>query len=129
MRLGPRHHVDLVRGGRTDSEPGVSNGLRSTLVGWSKALSREVAADGVTCNVIPPGGSPQDGSDSWTRKKADREGRQLQEVIDEPTASIPVGRYGDPSERGAVTACLASQQASFVNGSVVRVDAGRIPSI
>ena len=34
---------------------GISNALRSSLVAWSKTLSSEVAADGVTVNVILPG--------------------------------------------------------------------------
>ena len=108
---------------------GLSNALRSTLVGWNKTLSREVAAEGVTCNVILPGRIATGRIQFLDEKKAECEGRQLQEVIDESTASIPVGRYGDPSEYGGVTAFLASQQASFINGSVVRVDGGMIPSI
>jgi 3-oxoacyl-[acyl-carrier protein] reductase len=47
----------------------------------------------------------------------------------ESTDTIPVGRYGEPREYGDVVAFLASDRASFINGSVIRVDGGMIPSI
>lgn len=62
-------------------------------------------------------------------QKAKREGRSVQQVIAESTASIPVGRYGHPEEYGGVVAFLASQQAAYVTGSVVRVDGGLIASV
>src|SRR5690606_13864016 len=34
---------------------GISNTLRASLVAWSKTLAREVAREGVTCNVVVPG--------------------------------------------------------------------------
>jgi len=40
-----------------------------------------------------------------------------------------MGRIGQPSEYGATAAFLASQQASYITGSVIRVDGGLISSI
>jgi 3-oxoacyl-[acyl-carrier protein] reductase len=51
------------------------------------------------------------------------------QISAESTASIPAGRYGNPEEYGAVVAFIASQQASYVTGSVIRVDGGFIQSI
>ena len=51
--------------------------------------------------------------------------RYYQEIV----ASIPVGRYGKPEEYGAVATFLASQQASYLTGSIIRVDGGFIQSI
>lgn len=108
---------------------GLSNALRSSLLGWNKTLAREVAADGVTCNIILPGRIATGRIRFLDEKKAEREGRSLDEIVAESTSSIPAGRYGDPAEYGAVTAFLASEQASYVTGSVIRVDGGLIPSI
>lgn len=108
---------------------GVSNTLRASLHSWSKTVAGEVAADGVTVNVIVPGKIATPRVESLDRARAERQGTSLSEVQEQGRASIPVGRYGDPAEYGAVAAFLASRQAAYVTGSVVRVDGGQIPSV
>ena len=108
---------------------GVSNALRSALVGWSKTLANEVGRDGVTANVILPGRIATPRIISLDRARAEREGRSVDEVSAASIATIPVGRYGRPEEYGDTVAFLASERASFINGSVVRVDGGMIPSV
>jgi 3-oxoacyl-[acyl-carrier protein] reductase len=108
---------------------GISNALRLSLVGWSKTLAREVARDGITVNVVLPGRIATDRIKFLDEQKAKREGRSVEEVSGESTASIPVGRYGDPQEYASVVAFLASIPASYMTGSVVRVDGGLIASI
>jgi 3-oxoacyl-[acyl-carrier protein] reductase len=49
--------------------------------------------------------------------------------VAESTGTIPVGRYGRPEEYGDTVAFLASERAAYINGSVIRVDGGLIPSI
>lgn len=108
---------------------GISNALRSTLVGWSKTLSREVARDGITANIILPGRIATDRIRFLDEQKAKREGREVSQVEAESTGSIPAGRYGKPEEYGDAVAFLASTRASYINGSVIRVDGGLIASI
>ncbi|MEP9352266.1 SDR family oxidoreductase [Xanthobacter sp. KR7-65] len=108
---------------------GISNALRLSLVGWSKTLAREVARDGVTANIVLPGRIATDRIKFLDAKKAEREGRTVEEVSAESTGSIPVGRYGDPQEYASVVAFLASAPASYLTGSVIRVDGGLIASI
>jgi 3-oxoacyl-[acyl-carrier protein] reductase len=50
-------------------------------------------------------------------------------VTAESTGSIPVGRYGKPEEYADAVAFLASDRASYITGSVIRVDGGLIASI
>jgi 3-oxoacyl-[acyl-carrier protein] reductase len=108
---------------------GLSNSLRSALLGWSKTLAREVGRAGVTANVVVPGRIGTGRVRALDESRAEREGRSAEEVAEESTASIPVGRYGDPAEFAAVVAFLASAPASYVTGSLVRVDGGLIPSV
>jgi len=108
---------------------GVSNSLRSALVGWAKTLSREVAADGVTVNLIVPGRIATKRIKQLDEARAEREGTDVASVAAASAASIPVGRYGEPAEYGAAVAFLASAQASYITGATLRVDGGLIPSI
>ena len=107
----------------------ISNALRLSLVGWSKTLAREVARDGVTCNVVVPGRIATDRTRFLDEKRAEREGRSVDQVEASSLGAIPAGRYGDPREYADVVAFLASTRASYVTGSTVRVDGGQIASI
>ena len=108
---------------------GLSNALRLSLVGWSKTLAREVGGDGITANIVLPGRIATQRIAFLDEKKAEREGRPVESVKQESTASIPVGRYGTPQEYANVVTFLASPKASYVTGSVIRIDGGLIPSI
>lgn len=108
---------------------GLSNALRSTLVGWSKTLAREVGGKGVTCNLIVPGRIATQRIVFLDEQKAKRENRSLESVVAESVGTIPAGRYGRPEEYGDAVAFLASDRASFINGSVLRVDGGMIASV
>ncbi len=107
----------------------LSNALRSSLVGWSKTLSRELAPKGITVNMALPGRIATDRLRSLDEGKASRESRPVEEVVKENLAAIPVGRYGDPDEFGAAVAFLASRQASYITGSMIRIDGGVIASV
>lgn len=108
---------------------GISNTLRAALHGWSKTLAREVAADGVTCNIIVPGRIATDRITFLDGERAKREGKPIEEVEAANAAAIPIGRMGDPAEYGAVAAFLASAPAAYVTGTVTRVDGGMIASV
>jgi 3-oxoacyl-[acyl-carrier protein] reductase len=63
------------------------------------------------------------------KSKADREGRPVEEVMRDSAASTALGRYGRPEEFADVAAFLCSERASYVTGSIVRVDGGLLRSI
>jgi 3-oxoacyl-[acyl-carrier protein] reductase len=107
----------------------VSNGLRAGLVGWSKTLAREVAGDGVTVNVVVPGRIATRRVHNLDAAKAAREQKTVEDIAAQSARDIPVGRYGKPEEYADVVAFLASSRASYVTGSMIRVDGGLIPNI
>ncbi len=108
---------------------GVSNAVRAAIVGWSKTLANEVAAKGVTVNCIAPGRIHTSRVDELDAAAAKKAGKTVEEVRSASIAAIPVGRYGRPEELGDVVAFIASERASYINGSVIRVDGGFIRSI
>jgi 3-oxoacyl-[acyl-carrier protein] reductase len=108
---------------------GMSNAIRPALIGWSKSVSNEVAKHGVTVNSIAPGRIQTDRVDQIDKGAAGRTGKSQDQVRAEAMARIPAGRYGTPEEFAAAAVFLASNEASFTTGSVIRVDGGQISGV
>jgi 3-oxoacyl-[acyl-carrier protein] reductase len=106
-----------------------SNVGRAGLAAYLKTLATEVAADGVTVNMLLPGRIATDRVAALDAAAADRAGRDVDAVRSESQARIPAGRYGDPDEFGAVAAFLCSSRASYVTGSMVRCDGGLLANL
>ncbi len=107
----------------------ISNTIRSALVGWNKSLSNEVAADGVTVNILAPGRIHTDRTDQLDAAAAKRQGKTIEEVRQASEGTIPARRYGTVEEFASVAAFLVSEPASYVTGGVVRCDGGSIRSV
>ncbi len=98
----------------------LSNAFRAGLAGALKTLSREVAADGVTINVIATG------KIETARARA---------VYADPAAwakqqsEIPFGRFGTPEEFAPVVAFLCGEGARYISGTTISVDGGLAPGL
>jgi 3-oxoacyl-[acyl-carrier protein] reductase len=108
---------------------GISNAIRLALVGWAKTLASEVAGQGITVNCLAPGRIATDRVAEMDQGRARREGIGLEEVKRQSRATIPAGRYGESTEFASMAAFLASTQASYMTGGVIRVDGGMIRSV
>lgn len=102
----------------------LSNGIRGAIAGWSKSLANEVASNGITVNMVLPGRVATDRLRELDEGKAQRVGQSLKEVENEAKATIPAGRYGLPEEFASVVTFLSSESASYITGSMIRVDGG-----
>jgi len=107
----------------------VSNALRMSLVGWSKSLAAEIGRFGITTNIVLPGRIATQRITFLDEQKASGEGRSIEQVSAASVATIPMGRYGEPSEYGDVVTFLASIRASYLTGSIIRIDGGMIASV
>ena len=107
----------------------LSNGVRGALAGWSKTIAAEVAASGVTVNMVLPGRIATDRVRELDEGRAKRTGQSLEEVETASRATIPAGRYGKPEEFAAAAAFLASSRASYITGSMIRVDGGMLRNL
>lgn len=86
---------------------------KAGLIGLTRALARELAPRGITCNAVLPGPIETD----MTAVLADDRRTEL-------AAEVPLGRFGHPDEVGAAVAFLCSDASSYVTGAVVAVDGG-----
>jgi 3-oxoacyl-[acyl-carrier protein] reductase len=107
----------------------LSNTLRGALVGWNKTLSTEIAGFGITSNLLLPGRIHTARIDELDGANATRQGKSLEEVRSASLKTIPAGRLGTVDEFAAAGAFLCSAPASYITGTMLRVDGGAAKSL
>ncbi len=102
----------------------ISNTIRLGVLGWAKALSDEVAKDGITVNTVCPGSTRTERINQLIANSAENSGISLKEAEESMAASIPMGRIGEPEELASLIAYLASERAAYITGTAIQVDGG-----
>ena len=108
---------------------GVSNTTRGAVGNWAKTLANELGPFGITVNNVLPGMTDTGRLRSLISDTARATGKSDEEVVAQMQAVIPLQRFANPAEIGAVVAFLASPSASYVTGTNVTVDGGRTRSL
>ena len=108
---------------------GISNTIRGAMASWSKTLSNELAADGITVNNVLPGSTKTERLDEIIQSKMKLNGISLEDSKKSFLNEIPMKRFGQKEEIGSAVAFLASPAAAYITGISLPVDGGKIKSI
>jgi gluconate 5-dehydrogenase len=91
---------------------------KGALTMFTKAVAADWAVHGITVNAIAPGSFLTDANKRWIGERPEFEG--------EVASSIPMGRWGRPEEIAPLALYLASDAGSYMTGSVLVIDGGRL---
>lgn len=107
----------------------LSNSIRAAVIGFARTLANEAAPFGVTVNNLIPGFTRTDRMVELSEVSARKEGITPEQALARYTATIPMGRMGEPREFAALAAFLASERASYITGQSMAVDGGWIRAL
>lgn len=94
------------------------------VLGWTQALARELAADGIRVNAVCPGFVKTGMQSREVQWEAELRGITPEEVIEDYIRQTPLGRLETPEDVADVVAFLSSDAARFMTGQGVNVTGG-----
>ena len=108
---------------------GISNTIRGAVANWAKTLSFELGEFGITVNNILPGYTDTQRLQEIFLNKSKKNNFNIETIISDAHAQIPLGRFADPKETAKAICFLASEDASYINGINLPVDGGRLSTL
>ena len=95
-----------------------------TILNITRALSDAVAGDGILVNTVCPGLTNTGRARTQQGARAEREGRDVEALLQELGQELPAGRIAEPEEVANVVTFLASEACSYMFGSALYMDGG-----
>ncbi len=99
---------------------------KAAVLGLTRALAIELGPQGITANALCPGPIRTAMLRATYQCLADQHGVPLEEWEADVLRTIPVGRFGQPSDVAGLVAYLASDDAGFMNGQAINIDGGMV---
>ncbi|MEF9974129.1 MAG: 3-oxoacyl-[acyl-carrier-protein] reductase [Clostridia bacterium] len=112
-RSGRIINISSVSGLKGNAGQANYSAAKAGLIGLTKAIAREVASRGITCNAVAPG-----------FVKTDMTAAMNEQALEAALAEVPMGRIGEAEDIAEAVAFLASEAAAYITGAVLPVDGG-----
>ena len=107
----------------------LSNTVRSSVISWAKTLSNDIGENNITVNNILTGFFDTERLKELNFEKAIKMNLKIDDLFDSMKEQVPLKRIGKPEEFGYLVSFLASDYASYINGSNIPIDGGLLKSI
>jgi 3-oxoacyl-[acyl-carrier protein] reductase len=107
----------------------LSTVVRTSVSALSKTLAAELAPQKIRVNQLIPGRIHTDRVEEIDGENAKRAGIAIEEQRKRMSATIPMGRYGDPDGFAAAAVFLFSDAAAYITGATLQVDGGLLRGI
>jgi meso-butanediol dehydrogenase / (S,S)-butanediol dehydrogenase / diacetyl reductase len=108
-------NIASISGLGGDYGMGLYNATKGAVINYTRSLALDCARDRIRVNALCPGIIRTSMSDRTVARPEDRAAWM---------APIPLGRIGEPEEMASIVAFLASDEASYMTGSIVTADGG-----
>jgi 3-oxoacyl-[acyl-carrier protein] reductase len=112
-RWGRIINIGSVVGERGNAGQVNYSASKAGLIGFTKALSKELAARNITVNIVNPGYVETETTSVLTEQQKNQW-----------LSLIPVGRFGESDEIASLVSFLASNKSSYITGQVIAIDGG-----
>lgn len=113
QRYGRIVNISSIIGLRGNIGQANYSAAKAGIIGLTKSAARELGRYGISVNAVAPGFI-----DTAMTRELDKE------IVDKITSQIPLLRIGKPEEVASLVAYLASEEAGYITGEVIRIDGG-----
>ncbi len=113
QRYGRIVNISSIIGLRGNIGQANYSAAKAGIIGLTKSAARELGRYGISVNAVAPGFI-----DTAMTSQLDKE------IVDKITSQIPLLRIGKPEEVASLVAYLASEEAGYITGEVIRIDGG-----
>jgi 3-oxoacyl-[acyl-carrier protein] reductase len=102
----------------------LSTVFRTGVVAFAKSISKDLIKDGITINNLCPGAFKTERAVQLIKSAAQSSGKSEDEIMLDQQSRLPLGRYQEPEELGALSSFLCSESASGITGTTITIDGG-----